>query len=110
MQINSKSNSTTTKQNLAKSDTNTTALASWTPIENNYYHFLTFDLGETRTITKVATLGRSHTNEYVTEFVVQYSDDGEMWRSFVMSAGEVQVTHKNESCLGILLAFCLLHS
>lgn len=72
----------------------TTALASWTPIENNYYNFLTFDLGHKRTITKVATLGRSHTNEYVTEFVVQYSDDGEMWRSFVTSAGEVQVTQK----------------
>lgn len=87
----------------------TTALASWTPVENNYFHFLTFDLGEKRTVTKVATLGRSYTNEYVTEFVIQYSDDGEMWRSFVTPAGEVQVKQKSESCLGILLAFCVIH-
>lgn len=69
------------------------APSSWTPIENTYYHFLTFDLGETRTINKIATLGRSHTNEYVTEFVVQYSDDGEIWRSYVSPGGEVQVTN-----------------
>lgn len=66
---------------------------SWTPLENTYYHFLTFDLGEVRTINKIATLGRPHTNEYVTEYIIQYSDDGELWRSYVSPGGEVQVTH-----------------
>lgn len=42
-------------------------------------------------VRKLATLGRSHTKEYVTEFVIQYSDDGEMWRSYVNPDGEVQV-------------------
>lgn len=45
-------------------------------------------------VRKVATLGRSHTKEYVTEFVIQYSDDGEMWRSYVNPDGEVQVMCK----------------
>lgn len=89
--------------------THTTALASWTPKENNYYNFLTFDLGDKRTITKVATLGRSHTNEYVTEFVVQYSDDGQMWRTLVTSAGEVQVTQKRKVVWVLFWLFCLLH-
>lgn len=65
--------------------------ASWTPIENTYYHFLTFDLGDTRTITKIATLGRSHTEEFVTEFIIQYSDDGELWRSYISPGGEIKV-------------------
>lgn len=67
------------------------ANSAWTPIENTYYHFLTFDLGETRTVTKIETLGRSHTNEFVTEYIVQYSDDGELWKSYVDSTGEIQV-------------------
>lgn len=72
--------------------------ASWTPIENTYFHFLTFDLGDTRTINKIATLGRPHTNEFVTEYVVQYSDDGELWRSYVSPGGEVQVTNVLITC------------
>lgn len=44
-------------------------------------------------ITKIATQGRvsSSTNEFVTEYVVQYSDDGQTWRSYVNTDGEVQV-------------------
>ena len=42
-------------------------------------------------IRKIATLGRSFTKEYVTEYIVQYSDNGEMWRSYVDHDGEVQV-------------------
>lgn len=60
-------------------------------MENTYYQFLTIGLGETRMITKIATLGRSHTNEFVTEYIVQFSDDGELWRSYVARDGEVQV-------------------
>lgn len=68
-----------------------TAEAAWTPVENTYYHFLTLDLGDTRTITKISTLGRAHTNEFVTEFIVQYSDDGELWRSYISTGGEIKV-------------------
>lgn len=60
-------------------------------MENTYYQFLTIDLGDTRMIRKIATLGRSHTNEFVTEYIVQFSDDGELWRSYVARDGEVQV-------------------
>lgn len=67
------------------------AISAWTPRENNYNHFLTYDLGEKRTINKIATLGRSHTNEFVTEYIVQYSDDGELWRSYISSGGEDKV-------------------
>lgn len=60
-------------------------------MESTYYHFLTFDLGGRFEVRSVATQGRSHSNEYVTEYVVQFSDDGEAWRSFTDTRGEVQV-------------------
>lgn len=65
--------------------------SAWTPIENNYNHFLTFDLGGRKKVKKVATLGRPHTNECVTEFIFQYSDDGELWRSVADTNAETQV-------------------
>ena len=37
------------------------------------------------------TLGRPHTNEGVTEMVIQYSDDGDMWRTYSDANGQDQV-------------------
>lgn len=50
-------------------------------------------MGGRNMVTKIATQGRvsSSTNEFVTEYVVQYSDDGQTWRSYVNTDGEVQV-------------------
>lgn len=42
-------------------------------------------------IKKIATLGRASTKECVTEYIIQFSDDGEQWRSYVNPDGEVQV-------------------
>lgn len=42
-------------------------------------------------VRKIATAGRDGTSECVTEYIVQYSDDGEMWKSFTDSDGEEQV-------------------
>lgn len=75
---------------------NRKGISAWTPVENTYYNFLTFDLGEKRMVRKVAILGRANTQEYVTEYVMQYSDDGEMWRSYVNPDGEVQVKLKKK--------------
>lgn len=44
-------------------------------------------------IRSIATLGRGNTKEFVTEYVMMYSDDGEQWRSYVNPDGEVQVTY-----------------
>lgn len=65
--------------------------AAWTPVENTYNHFLTLDLGDPRMVRKIATMGRMHTDEFVTEYIVQYSDDGEFWRSYVNPTSEPQV-------------------
>lgn len=65
--------------------------SAWTPVENTYYHFLTFELGSRKKIRKISTRGRGRTNEFVTEYIVQFSDDGELWRSYTDTDGEVQV-------------------
>lgn len=48
-------------------------------------------MGDRKKIRKVVTRGRSRTKECVTEFIVQYSDDGELWRSFTDANAETQV-------------------
>ncbi|XP_037041687.1 neurexin-4 isoform X2 [Bradysia coprophila] len=70
-------------------------MTAWTPVENNYYNFLTFDLGEKKMIKKIATLGRANTKECVTEYIIQFSDDNEQWRSYVNPDGEVQMFKGN---------------
>lgn len=40
---------------------------------------------------RIATLGRSHTEECVSEYILQYSDDGELWRSVADTNAETQV-------------------
>lgn len=40
---------------------------------------------------RIATLGRSHTKEAVTEYILQYSDDGELWKSVADTNAETQV-------------------
>lgn len=71
--------------------TKSTAQSAWTPVENTYYHFLTIDMGDRKKIRKIVTRGRSRTKECVTEFIVQHSDDGELWRSFTDANAETQV-------------------
>ncbi|XP_038122350.1 neurexin-4 isoform X1 [Culex quinquefasciatus] len=72
------------------------ARSAWTPVENTYFHFLTVDLGGRKMVRKIATAGRATTNECVTEYIVQYSDDGEIWKSFTDSGGEEQLFKGNK--------------
>lgn len=60
-------------------------------MENTYNHFLTIDLGGRQLIKRVATKGRPETEEYVTEYILQYSDDGQQWRSYAEPSGDPQV-------------------
>ena len=79
--------------------------SAWTPVENTYNHFLTIDLGYKSTTRKIATMGRPLTNEFVTEYIVQYSDDGEYWRSYVNPSSEPQVIILLQQVLLYLLVF-----
>lgn len=43
------------------------------------------------TITRVDIQGRQNTRDFVTEFMVQYSDDGNEWRMYMGPDGEDKV-------------------
>lgn len=64
---------------------------SWSPVENSYIQFLKFDLGSRKKIKKISTAGRARTREYVSEYIIQYSDDGELWSTLTDSNKEIQV-------------------
>lgn len=65
--------------------------SAWSPKESTYFEKLILDLGNRYKIHAIATQGRKSTNEYVTEYIIEYSDDGEGWKSFHDSEGETEV-------------------
>lgn len=65
--------------------------SAWSPEHSTYYHFLVIDLGGRREVRSIGTQGRANTLQFVTEYIVQFSDDGEGWRSFTDAAGETEV-------------------
>lgn len=69
----------------------TTGNSAWSPEESTYNQFLTIDLGYRHEIRSIATRGLSMTKEYVTEYIIQFSDDGEGWRSYTYGQGETEV-------------------
>lgn len=43
------------------------------------------------TVTHIDVQGRQNTRYFVTEFMVQYSDDGDVWRMYMGPDGEDKV-------------------
>jgi len=64
---------------------------AWSPKDNTYDHFLTINLVNRKEIRSIATRGRAGTSEFVTEYIVQFSDDGEWWKSYPSSKGDSEV-------------------
>lgn len=50
---------------------------------------MTVDLGGRKKLKKIATLG--YRKEMVTEYVLQFSDDGELWRTYTDTNAQDQV-------------------
>ncbi|BES95349.1 Hypothetical protein NTJ_08158 [Nesidiocoris tenuis] len=69
--------------------------SAWTPKESTYYEALTIDLESPKRIYWMATRGRSNTLEFVTEFVVQYSDDGQQWVTLTDARGDHEMFKGN---------------
>ncbi|XP_026321952.1 neurexin-4 isoform X2 [Hyposmocoma kahamanoa] len=60
---------------------------AWTAAESSYYQHLTINLLQRRELRGIATRGRFATEEYVSEYMLQFSDDGESWRAVSSSDG-----------------------
>jgi len=86
--------------------------SAWTSDESSYNQWIRFKLPSRKRVTAVVTAGRAKTKEYVTEYILQYSDDGENWRSYVTASGIPQVlTHTHLlSALALFLRLLLTNT
>ncbi|CAG9795411.1 unnamed protein product [Diatraea saccharalis] len=81
----------------ALTNTNTgEGTSAWTSQDSSYYQHLTVDLGARKEVRGFATRGRYATDEYVSEYMLQYSDDGESWRIVTTSGGDAQMFEGNQ--------------
>ncbi|PVD37242.1 hypothetical protein C0Q70_04237 [Pomacea canaliculata] len=73
--------------------------SAWTPKIQNAYEWLQIDLGRQYIVTKLHTQGRRGSDEYVSEFFLEYSDDGRTWRQYTNRFGiaEMFVGNDNDS-------------
>ena len=55
---------------------------SWSARSNDVNQWLQVDLGSYTTVTKVATQGRNGNSQWVTQYRLQYSDDGVTFQFF----------------------------
>ncbi|XP_071513054.1 neurexin-4 isoform X2 [Panulirus ornatus] len=69
---------------------------SWSAAQNNFYQFLTVRLPERKRVTRIATQGKQNSREYVTEYMIQYSDDGDIWRMYRGPDGVAKAFPGNE--------------
>ncbi|OAF64960.1 Retinoschisin, partial [Intoshia linei] len=64
---------------------------SWTAGVSNINQHLTIDLGYQYAINKISTQGRQGSNEFVTEYFVEYSIDKNIWYSYKNQYGSNQL-------------------
>ncbi|KAK0157552.1 hypothetical protein PV328_011281 [Microctonus aethiopoides] len=77
--------------------------SAWTPHDNSYNQHLTVDLGDRCEIRSIATRGRANTREFVTEYIVEYSDDGQAWTSYESQDGVEEMFKGNVNAESIKL-------
>uniref|UniRef100_A0A673ZHF5 Contactin-associated protein-like 4 n=1 Tax=Salmo trutta TaxID=8032 RepID=A0A673ZHF5_SALTR len=54
----------------------------WAPVESNKYQWLEVDLGVRTEITAVATQGRYGSSDWVSSFLLMFSDTGRNWKQY----------------------------
>ena len=58
----------------------------WAALKNNVNQWLQVDLGTYTRVTRLATQGRNSFSGWVTKYMLQYSDDGFIFRSYEEAA------------------------
>ncbi|MEE6459658.1 hypothetical protein FKM82_000687 [Ascaphus truei] len=54
----------------------------WSPLISNKYQWLQIDLGERAEITAIATQGRYGSSDWVTSYLLMFSDTGRNWKQY----------------------------
>ncbi|GAB1600199.1 neurexin-4-like [Argonauta hians] len=74
---------------------------AWSASTPNAEQYLAIDLGQRYIITSVETQGRQGTEEYVSEFMIETSDDNNTWRMYTNELGIDEVFLGNKDGHGI---------
>uniref|UniRef100_A0A673ZFB9 Contactin-associated protein-like 4 n=1 Tax=Salmo trutta TaxID=8032 RepID=A0A673ZFB9_SALTR len=61
---------------------NVKSAGGWAPVESNKYQWLEVDLGVRTEITAVATQGRYGSSDWVSSFLLMFSDTGRNWKQY----------------------------
>lgn len=64
---------------------------AWSPSYDALNHFLVVEFSNRMKVCSISTQGRSSTLEFITEYYVQYSDNGQGWNTIKDSNGEIEV-------------------
>ncbi|XP_034948023.1 neurexin-4 isoform X2 [Chelonus insularis] len=70
-------------------------VSAWSALDSSYNQHLIADLGSRCEIRSIATRGRANTNEFVTEYIIEYSDDGQAWTSYESQEGVAEMFKGN---------------
>ncbi|KAJ8339369.1 hypothetical protein SKAU_G00361550 [Synaphobranchus kaupii] len=54
----------------------------WSPLESDKYQWLEIDLGERTEVTAIATQGRYGSSDWVTSYLLMFSDTGRNWKQY----------------------------
>uniref|UniRef100_A0A671W0E2 Contactin associated protein like 3 n=1 Tax=Sparus aurata TaxID=8175 RepID=A0A671W0E2_SPAAU len=66
----------------APSSQNLTGAGGWSPLTSDRYQWLEVDLGERTKITAVATQGRYGSSDWLTSYLLMFSDTGHNWKQY----------------------------
>lgn len=64
---------------------------AWSPSYDSLDHSLIVEFLDRMKVCSISTQGRSSTLEFITEYYVQYSDNGQGWKNVEDSRGEIEV-------------------
>lgn len=66
-------------------------LGAWTSSVQNSLQYIGIDLGSFHIVTQLFTQGRQGSDEYVTEYTLEFSTDNETWSDYTNEFGITEV-------------------
>lgn len=64
---------------------------AWSPSYDSLGHSLIVEFSDRMKICSISIQGKTSTFEFITEYYIQYSDNGQGWKNIEDSHGEIEV-------------------
>ncbi|XP_074652127.1 neurexin-4-like isoform X2 [Tubulanus polymorphus] len=79
--------------------------SAWLGDLNDYKQYLTIEFKETKVVTAVATQGLRGSRNWVQEYHIEYSSDGETWEQVISDNGEQKLFIGNTNADGVVHSY-----